>query len=120
MGTVRQHWDCITLKMRTPQKPILINRISSVGCDLIIRLENMDINEKLTVVIVKEYRCESIVKGFHVYKEIWKPVETEILDTMQPENPKDKYAVCVENNGKIVGHLPKGKKVASARRFSFS
>ena len=33
----------------------------------------------------------------------------EILDTMQPENPKDKYAVCIENNGKIVGHLPKGK-----------
>ena len=55
----------------------------------------MDINEKLTVVIVKEYRCESMVKGFHVYKEIWKPVEGEILYTMQPENPKDKYAVCV-------------------------
>ena len=28
---------------------------------------------------------------------------------MEPENPKDKYAVCIEKNGNVVGHLPKGK-----------
>ena len=27
---------------------------------------------------------------------------------MEPENPTDKYAVCVENNGNVVGHLTKG------------
>ena len=35
--------------------------------------------------------------------------EKSWLDTrMEPENPTDKYVVCVENNGNVVGHLTKG------------
>ena len=40
---------------------------------------------------------------------------SRVLDTtMEPENPTDKCAVCIEKNGNVVGHLPKGKY----RRFS--
>ena len=57
---------------------------------------------------MKEYQHKSTVKGFHQYKEIWNPVEGEVLDTRtEPENPTDKYAVCIEKNGNVVGHLPK-------------
>ena len=28
---------------------------------------------------------------------------------MEPENSTDKYAVCIEKNGNVVGHLSKGK-----------
>ena len=76
----------------------------------VIMLEKINTNEKLKIVIVKEYQHKSTVKGFHVYKEIWNSVEGEVLDTrMEPENPTDKYAVCIEKNGNVVGRLPKGK-----------
>ena len=30
---------------------------------------------------------------------------------MEPGNPTDQYAVCVENNGNVVGHLAEGNNV---------
>ena len=58
----------------------------------VILLEKINTNKKLKIVIVKEYQHKSTVKGFLVYKEIWNPVEGEVLDTrMEPENPTDKY-----------------------------
>ena len=76
----------------------------------VIMLEKINTNEKLKIVIVKEYQHKSTVKGFHVYKEISNPVKGEVLDTrMESENPTDKYAVCIEKYGNVVGHLPKGK-----------
>ena len=72
----------------------------------VIMLEKINANEKLKIVIVKEYQHKSTVKGFHVYKEIWNPVEGEVLDTiMEPENPRDKYAVCIEKKWKCCGTL---------------
>ena len=57
----------------------------------VIMFEKINTNEKLKIVIVKEYQHKSTVKGFHVYKEIWNPVEGEVLNTrMEPENPTDK------------------------------
>ena len=41
----------------------------------VIMLEKINTNEKLRIVIVKEYQRKSTVKGFHVYKEIWNPVK---------------------------------------------
>ena len=41
----------------------------------VIMLEKSNTNEKLKVVIVKEYQHKSTAKGFHVYKEIWNPVK---------------------------------------------
>ena len=70
-------------------------------------LEKINTNEKLKIKIkVKEYQHKSTVKVFHVYKEIWNPVEGEVLDTrMEPENPTDKYAVCIGKKWKYCGTL---------------
>ena len=49
-----------------------------------------------------------VVRGFHVYREIWSPVLGEELSTQQePGNPEDRYAVAVMRSGSIVGHIPR-------------
>ena len=79
----------------------------------VIMLDKINTNKKLKIkvkVIVKEYQHKSTVKGFHAYNEIQNPVEGKVLDTrMELENPTDKYAVFIEKNGNVVGHLPKEK-----------
>ena len=53
---------------------------------------------------------KSTIKGFPVYKEIWNPVKGEDLDIrMEPKNPTDKYAVCIEKNENVLEHLPREK-----------
>ena len=41
----------------------------------VIMLEKINTNEKLKIVIMKEYQHKYTVNGFHVYKEIWNPVK---------------------------------------------
>ncbi len=44
-----------------------------------------------------------------MYKEIWTSKQNEYLNVRsEPENPQDKYAVCVLKGADIVGHLKKG------------
>ena len=81
----------------------------------VIMLKKINTNEKLKIVIVKEYQHKSTVTGFHVYKEIWNPVEGEVT-RLESENPTDKCAVCIGKNGNVVGHLPKGKYNRSLHR----
>ena len=86
----------------------------------VIMLEKVNTNEKLNIVIVEEYQYKSTVKGFHVYKEIWNPVEGEVLDTrMESENPTDNYAACIEKMEMLWNTCLRESRVASAKRFSF-
>ena len=86
----------------------------------VITLEKINTNEKLKIVTVKEYQHKSTVKGFHQYKEIWNPVEGEVLDTRtEPENPTDKYAVCIEKMEMLWDTCLRKYTVPSAKRFSF-
>ena len=40
---------------------------------------------------------------------MWTPISNEVLQTRrEPENPTDKYAACVLEDGKVVGNLKKG------------
>ena len=65
-------------------------------------VKNINTSQELEILVVKECQHNSLVKGFHVYKEIRNPVQGEVLDTrMEPENPTNKYTVCVENNGRM-------------------
>ena len=76
---------------------------------LVAMLEKIDASEELAISVGKEYQHNSTVKGFHIYKEIWNPVKGAVLDTrLEPKNLTDKYTVCVEDNGNVVGHLTKG------------
>ena len=52
-----------------------------------------------------------------MYKTLWNPLIGEFLSCeREPDDPKDKHAVCVKKENKLVGHLPLGKsgKLAKA------
>ena len=62
----------------------------------------------------------SYVKGYHVYKTLWNPLIREFLSCeREPDNPMDKYAVCVKKENKIVGHLPLRKSCKFAKTIFY-
>ena len=51
---------------------------------------------------------ESIVRGHHIYKEVWSPVVGELLPVLQESNNvHDRRAVAVFRDGNIGGHIPR-------------
>ena len=55
-------------------------------------------------------KIDTYVKGYHVYKTIWKPIVNEEMETeMEPDNVMDKYLVYVKKKTSIVRHLPLSK-----------
>ncbi|KAM7432312.1 hypothetical protein ABFA07_017234 [Porites harrisoni] len=49
----------------------------------------------------------SLIRGFHVYKGWWTPHNGESLQLQpEPENPKDRNAVSVVKDRRVVGHMP--------------
>ena len=67
-------------------------------------------NEELPIATINNFETISNVKGYYVYQGIWVPKIGETLSTeREPGNPKEKYALCVNKNECIVGHLPQGK-----------
>ena len=51
---------------------------------------------------------ESIVRGHHIYKEVWSPVVGEPLPVLQESIiVHDRRAVAVFRDGTIVGHVPR-------------
>ena len=66
---------------------------------------------EMAIALLSVWNLESYVRGHHVYKEVWTPTNgEELLCKMEPNNIKDNYAVCVQKDGVIVGHLMLGKK----------
>ena len=48
------------------------------------------------------------------------PISNEVLQTRrEPENPTDKYAVCVLKDSKVVGHLKKGSNGRFAKTIFY-
>ena len=79
----------------------------------------MDQNE-IKVIVTKNFEMVSYVKGYHMYKTLWNPLIGEFLSCeREPDNPMDKYAVCVKKENKKVGHLPLGKSGKSGKYFIF-
>ena len=61
----------------------------------------MDQNES-KVIVTRNFEMVSYVKGYHVYKTLWNPLIGEFLSCeREPDNPMDKYAVCVKKENKI-------------------
>ena len=61
-----------------------------------------------------EATVQCAVRGYHVYKEVWRPyIGDEFLTFHKNGNTKDKYAIAVtpadskSECKQIVGHLPK-------------
>ena len=78
------------------------------------------IEEELPIILLKEYKLSSHVRGYHAYMTIWEPKNGEFLETrLESENELDKYAVAVIKNSVVVGHLAKGKTGRFAKTISF-
>ena len=73
------------------------------------------------IVITKDKSVNSFAKGYHAYKDLWKLFINEGLSTaMVSDKVADKYAVCVEKNDVIEGHLCHSKNERSLRRYIIS
>ena len=86
------------------------------------KIGNVFINEDdlISVIAKASTEIDTYVKGYHVYKNIWKPTVNEELETeMEPDNVMDKYAVCVKKNTSIVRHLPLGKNGKFAKMMFY-
>ena len=79
----------------------------------------MDQNE-IKVIVTRNFEMVSYVKGYHIYKTLWNPLIEEFLSCeREPDNPMDKYAVCVKKENKIVGHFPLGKSVKFSKTIFY-
>ena len=60
---------------------------------------------------MSSFVVESVIRGHHVYKAIWEPVDGEELNTKREiGNPHDPLAVAVTKSfheERTVGHLPR-------------
>uniref|UniRef100_A0A1X7U5P3 HIRAN domain-containing protein n=1 Tax=Amphimedon queenslandica TaxID=400682 RepID=A0A1X7U5P3_AMPQE len=56
----------------------------------------------------EHFEISSVVRGYHVYKDMLEATERESLQcTRELSNSHDPYAVAIFKNGYIVGHVPR-------------
>ena len=49
-----------------------------------------------------------VVRGHHVYKDVWTPfIGEELMVLREPENEYDCFAVAITLDGSVVGRVPK-------------
>ena len=59
-------------------------------------------------IIMEYYRLEGGIRGHHVYKSAWTPVLGQVLDVQaESADGHDRYAVSTQENGSVVGHVPR-------------
>ena len=57
---------------------------------------------------VHEFECESCIRGYHIYKDIWNSTIGEhLICERETLNSTDRYAVAVLKDDIIIGHLPR-------------
>ena len=57
---------------------------------------------------MESFSLESMVRGYHVYKDIWiSSVGEELPCQREPANLHDRHAVAVMKDGTVVGHIPR-------------
>ena len=57
---------------------------------------------------MEKFTFDSAVRGYHVYKDIWKPAIGEKLHAgHKPDNAVDKFAMKVVKTNETVCHLPR-------------
>ena len=63
---------------------------------------------------------DSHVAGYHIYKTVWVPsLGGSLVGEMEPTNEQDCHAVCVSQDGCVVGHLEKGTSEKFAQTIFF-
>lgn len=82
---------------------------------------SFSIEEALEIILIKTRKVERHIKGYHAYMNELTPEIGEILKTcLEPKNVVDRFAVAVEKEGQITGHLNKGKSGRFAKLYSLS
>ena len=64
------------------------------------------------------FEFTAAVRGFHVFRKIWKPVLNQLLDCFHEQgNDFDYFSIktCEKDNKKTVGHLP--REISSPTKF---
>ena len=57
---------------------------------------------------METFAFASAVRGYHVYKDVWKPlIGKKLVAKREFNNPMDKHAVKVVKDNETVGHLPR-------------
>ena len=60
-------------------------------------IKKIVLQDELPIILTVEISHETQIKGHDVYKNIWAPELGEHLEVQyEPENPVDKYAVCLK------------------------
>ena len=55
-----------------------------------------------------EFSTDTVIRGHHIYKEIWVPVIGECVQCkIEPGNDHNLYAVAMRKHDRIVGHVPR-------------
>ena len=66
------------------------------------------------------FNLDSFIKGYHVYQDVWSPELQEMLSAVpEPRNIVEKYAVSVQRDDEVVGHLMKGKSGRFAKTIFY-
>ena len=72
-------------------------------------VETICFQDEIPVILNISLELETYIKSHHVYKEVCTPEKGEKLNVlMEQDNRLDKFAVCVEKDWTVVGHLKKG------------
>ena len=67
----------------------------------------LSVHNLLLNAINMETTTDTVIRGHHVYKEIWTPSIGEVLRCEKEEgNSHDLYAVAMKKGDSIVGHVP--------------
>ena len=78
--------------------------------DVKITTQEIVKQNKLQINLLKAFEFTSYVMGYHVYKDRWTPVKSEMLKAVvEPKNKEDKFGVAIMKDDCLVGHLPKEK-----------
>ena len=89
---------------------LLLLTVKSDKMELMIGDNLINNKHSILIIITSDTIVKSFVKGYHAYKDLWKPfINEELTTAMKLHNVVDKYAVCVKKNNAIVGYLPLGR-----------
>ena len=66
--------------------------------------------KEIPIILTTCLEIQTYIKGHHACKDIWTPETGEQLKVrIEPRNCVDKYAVYVEKDKRVVGHLKNGE-----------
>ena len=66
-------------------------------------------------VIMETMQISSVIRGHHIYKEVWELIHGQILQcTREKSNRFDPCAVSIINSEEVVGHVPRRISAAYA------